>query len=62
MRHSARLRNVKIAYPGMLGDTTEKGQQNPYPLVLDAPDREPEVMDLRFETGALSEDAEDPIP
>lgn len=53
---------VKLAYPGTLGNTTPKGQQNPYPLVLDCPDREPAVMDLRYETGALSQDAPDPVP
>ena len=62
MRKTGYGLDVKIAYPGTLGDETPKGQQNPYPLVLDAPDREVVIMDLRFETGALSEDAADPLP
>ncbi len=62
MRRPPRLLSLVLAYPDTLGIETEKGQQNNYPLVLDAPDREEVVMDLRYETGALSTDAADPIP
>lgn len=54
--------SLKIAYPGKLGITTEKGQQNNYPLVLDAPTESVNIMNIRYETGALSPDATDPLP
>lgn len=56
------LKNVTVAYPGKLGITTEKGQQNNYPLVLDAPTESVNIMNIRYETGALSTDATDPLP
>lgn len=61
-RNRLGLRNVSYAYPGKLGITTDKGQQNNYPLVLDAPTESIEVMNIRYETGALSTDAPDPLP
>lgn len=54
--------NVSVSYPGTLGIKTDKGQQNNYPLTLDAPTVSYEVMKLRYDTGALSTDAPEPTP
>lgn len=56
------LRNIAVAYPGTLGIKTDKGQQVNYPHVLDAPTVDAQTMNLRYESGALSTDAPDPIP
>ena len=52
--------SVSIAFPGTLGVATDKGVQNNYPLVLDAPTESKSVMIDRYETGALSTDAPNP--
>lgn len=51
---------VAVAYPGLLGVKTEKGQQVNYPHPLDAPTVPESLMQLRYDTGALSTDAPDP--
>lgn len=56
------LKNVTVAYPGRLGVTTEKGQQNTYPLVLDAPTESYDVMLLRWQTGVFEVGATPPTP
>ena len=53
-------RNVVIPYPGLLGVQTEKGQQVNYPHPLDAPTESKPIMQLRYDTGALSTDAPNP--
>lgn len=52
--------NVAVAYPGLLGVKTEKGQQVNYPHPLDAPAVPESIMQIRYDTGALSTDAPDP--
>lgn len=59
MRRFSGLR-LQIAYPGTLGITTDKGQQNNYPLVLDAPTESYETMLLRWQTGVFEVDAPPP--
>lgn len=59
MRRFSGLR-LQIAYPGALGITTDKGQQNNYPLVLDAPTESYETMLLRWQTGVFEVDAPPP--
>lgn len=54
------LRNVAVAYPGVLGVKTEKGQQVNYPHPLDAPTVDKPTMQIRYDTSALSTDAPDP--
>lgn len=54
-------RSVSVAYPGTLGVKTDKGLQTNYPLVLDAPTVDAGTMLLRYDSGALSTDAEDPF-
>ena len=51
---------VKYAYPGTLGITTEKGQQDVKPNVLDAPSESYEIMLLRWQTGVFEVDAPPP--
>lgn len=59
MRRFSGLR-LQVAYPGTLGITTDKGQQNNYPLVLDAPTESYEIMLLRWQTGVYEVDAPPP--
>jgi len=59
MRRFSGLR-LQVAYPGTLGITTDKGQQNNYPLVLDAPTESYETMLLRWQTGVYEVDAPPP--
>lgn len=59
MRRFSRL-NTRIAYPGVLGVTTEKGQQDVKPNVLDAPTESYEIMLLRWQTGVFEVDADAP--
>lgn len=54
------LKNVCVAYPGLLGVKTEKGQQVNYPHPLDAPTVDQDTMQIRYDTGALSTDAPNP--
>lgn len=60
-RNRLGLRNVSYAYPGKLGITTDKGQQNNYPLVLDAPTESYETMLIRWQTGVFEVGADAPI-
>jgi len=61
-RNRLGLRNVSYAYPGKLGITTDKGQQNNYPLVLDAPTESYETMLIRWQTGVYEVGANAPVP
>ena len=61
MRRSL-LRNIVRPYTGLLGIPTEKGQQNNYPLVLDAPTESYELMLLRWQTGVFEVGAPQPVP
>lgn len=60
MRRFSGLR-LQVAYPGTLGITTDKGQQNNYPLVLDAPTESYEIMQLRWQTGVFEVGAPPPL-
>lgn len=60
MRRFSRL-NTTIAYPGILGVTTEKGQQDVKPNVLDAPTESYEIMLERWRTGVFEVGAPPPI-
>lgn len=62
MRRRGLLRNVSIAYNGVLGVTTEKGQQDVKPNVLDAPTESYEIMLLRWQTGVFEVGAPAPVP
>lgn len=62
MRNRNFLKNLSVAYPGTLGIKTEKGQQNNYPLVLDAPTESYEIMLLRYESGVFEVGASPPVP
>lgn len=54
--------SVSIAYPGTLGVKTDKGIQNTYPLVLDAPTESYDIMDERWKTGVFEVGAPPPEP
>lgn len=55
------LKNIAVAYPGKLGITTDKGQQNNYPLVLDAPTESYETMLIRWQSGVFEVGADAPV-
>lgn len=52
--------SVTVAYPGVLGVTTDKGQQDVKPNVLDAPTESYEIMLLRWQTGVFEVGADAP--
>lgn len=60
MRRISGLR-LSQAYPGTLGVTTEKGQQNTYPLTMDYPAYSYEIMLLRWQTGVYEVGAPPPL-